>query len=149
MHLHRDPAERLCLAATVNRAKSRAKELISIFKGHFADGTLVMGDGLRRYHVLPGIADCVVRDCNKPDREDSCFYNLNTVNGFHSFIKLRYTFCRGVARRYINRYNALFGAACRNVEDIIRRLVNVVLTVTDINYYHSNKDVRKTGLVVI
>lgn len=137
------------LAVTVNRAKPSAKELISIFEGHIADGTLALCDGLRSYHALPGIADCVVRDCNKQDKEDSCFYNLNTVNGFHSFIKQRYTFYRGVASKYINRYNALFGAAYRNVEGIIRRLVNEVLTVTATDYYHSNKDVREAGLVAI
>ena len=137
------------IAATVNRAKPSAKELISIFEGHIADGTLALCDGLRSYHAFPGIADCTVKDCNNRDREDSCFYNLNTVNGFHSFIKQRYEFYRGVASKYINRYNALFSATYRNAETMIRRLMNTVLAVTGTNYYHSNKDVKEASLLVI
>lgn len=137
------------IAATVNRAKPSAKELLAIFEGHIADGTLALCDGLRSYHALPGIADCIVKDCNDPGAEDTCFYNLNTVNGFHSFIKQRYVFYRGVASKYINRYNALFSAAYRNAEGIIKRLVGAVLAVTGIDYYHSNRDVRESGLLAI
>lgn len=137
------------LAATVNRAKPSAKELLCIFEGHIADGTLALCDGLRSYHAFPGIADCTVKDCNNREGEDSCFYNLNTVNGFHSFIKQRYAFYRGVASKYINRYNALFSTTYRNAENMVRRLVDTVLTVTDVNYYHSNRDVRKAGILAI
>lgn len=137
------------MAATVNRAKPSAKELLTIFEGHIADGTLALCDGLRSYHALPGIADCIVKDCNDPDAEDTCFYNLNTVNGFHSFIKQRYAFYRGVASKYINRYNALFSTAYRNAESIIKRLTGAVLAVTGTDYYHSNRDVREAGLLAI
>lgn len=41
-----------------------AAELICIFDGHIADGTIALCDGLRSYHVFPGIADCTVKDCN-------------------------------------------------------------------------------------
>lgn len=137
------------LAVSVNRAKPSAGELISIFEGHIADGTLALCDGLRSYHALPGIADCTVRDCTDPDRADSCFYNLNTVNGFHSYIKQRYIFYRGVASKYINRYNALFSTAYRNTKGIIERLVDMTLTVTRTDYYHSSRDVRKLDLLAI
>nr|WP_300858621.1 hypothetical protein [uncultured Acetatifactor sp.] len=128
---------------------SSAKELLAIFEGHIADGTLALCDGLRSYHALPGIADCIVKDCNAPSAEDTCFYNLNTVNGFHSFIKQRYVSYRGVASKYINRYNALFSSAYRNTEGIIKRLIGAVLKVTGIDYYHSNRDVREAGLLAI
>lgn len=137
------------LAVSVNRAKPSAGELISIFEGHIADGTLALCDGLRSYHALPGIADCTVKDCTDPDGADSCFYNLNTVNGFHSYIKQRYVFYRGVASKYINRYNALFSTAYRNAEGIIRRLVEMTLMVTGTDYFHSNRDVREIGLLAI
>lgn len=136
-------------AATVNRAKPSAKELLSIFEGHIADGTLALCDGLRSYHALPGIADCTVKDCNDREMEGSCFYHLNTVNGFHSFIKKRYGFYRGVASKYINRYNALFSTTYRNAETMIRRLTETVLKVTGTNYYHSNKDVKTVRLLAI
>ena len=136
-------------AATINRAKPNAKELISIFEGHIADGTLALCDGMRSYRAFPGIADCTVKNCSDLDQEDSCFYNLNTVNGFHSFIKQRYDFYRGVASKYINRYNALFSTTYRNAENMVRRLIDTVLTVTGTNYYHSNKDVREAGILTI
>ena len=128
---------------------SSSKELLDIFEGHIADRTLALCDGLRSYHALPGIADCIVRDCNDPSAEDTCFYNLNTVNGFHSYIKQRYVFYRGVASKYANRYNALFSSAYRNAEGIIKRLTGAVLAVTGVDYYHSNRDVRESGLLVI
>lgn len=137
------------LAATINRAKPNAKELISIFEGHIADGTLALCDGLRSYRAFPGIADCTVKNCSNLEQEDSCFYNLNTVNGFHSFIKQRYNFYRGVASKYINRYNTLFSTTYRNIENMIRRLIDTALTVTGINYYHSNNDVKESGLLAI
>ena len=137
------------IAATVNRAKPSAGELIRIFDGHIADGTLALCDGLRSYHAFPGIADCTVKDCNNQRSEESCFYHLNTVNGFHSFIKKRYNFYRGVASKYINRYNALFSTTYRNAEAMVRRLTEAVLTVTGVNYYHSNKDIRTVRLVAI
>lgn len=136
-------------AATVNRAKPSAGELIRIFEGHIADGTLALCDGLRSYHAFPGIADCTVEDCNGRGGKASCFYNLNTVNGFHSFIKHRYIFCRGVASKYINRYNALFSAAYRNAENIIRRLTDTVLAVTNVDYYHNIKNIKEVGLVLL
>lgn len=137
------------IAATVNRAKPSAKELISIFEGHIADGTLALCDGLRSYHAFPGIADCTVKDCNNREGEDSRFYNLNTVNGFHSFIKQRYEFYRGVASKYINKYNALFSTTYRNAAAMARRLMDTILVVTGVNYYHSNKDVKEAGILVI
>lgn len=136
-------------AATVNRAKPSAKELLDIFEGHIEDGTLVLCDGLRSYHALPGIADCTVKDCTDREGGESCFYHLNTVNGFHSFIKKCYHFYRGVASKYINRYNALFSTTYRNAEAMNRRLLDTVLSVTDTNYFHSIKDVRGAGLLAI
>ena len=84
------------LAATVNRANPSAKELLDVFEGHIADGTLVLCDGPRSYHALPEIADYAVKNCNDREAKGSCFYHLNTVNGFHSFIKNRYDFYRGL-----------------------------------------------------
>ena len=82
------------------------------------------------------ICICTVKDCNNRNREDSCFYNLNAVNGFHSFIKQRHEFYRRVASKYINRYNALFSTTYRNAKDMIRRLMDIVLAVTSSYYYN-------------
>lgn len=121
----------------------------SIFKEHISDGTLALCDGLMSYHTFTGIADCTVKDCMNQGCNDAYFFNLNTVNGFHSFIKRCYEFYRGVARKYINRYNTLFAVTYRNAESIIRRLTETVLEVTRTNYYHNNKDVRMTRILAI
>ena len=73
----------------------------------------------------------------QPGQGRLMFYNLNTVNGFHSFIKQRYEFFRGVASKYINRYNALFLTTYRNAEAMIRKLIDTVLVVTGANFCHS------------
>lgn len=51
--------------------------------------------------------------------------------------------------KYLNRYNALFVTTYRNSEPMIKRLTETVLAVTCTNYYHLNKDVRLSELLVI
>ncbi len=136
-------------AATVNRAKPDAREIQALFKDHIASGTLVLCDGLKSYSALPAITDCTVKDCSHPAEGEKCFYHLNTVNGFHSFIKSRYHFYRGVATKYLNRYNAMFSATYRNVEPFIRRAKEVLLKVGKVNYYHSIRDTRESGLLAL
>lgn len=136
-------------AAAVNRAKPDAEELRAVFTGHIADATLILCDGLRSYHILPTIADCAVKDCSKMAEDEKCFYHLNTVNGFHSFIKSRYHFYRGVATKYLNRYNTLFSAAYRNVASLIKQVRQALLEVGRINYYHSNKAAGEVDLLAI
>lgn len=136
-------------AATINRAKPTAEELQAVFINHIADATLILCDGLRSYNVLPTIANCTVKDCTQMEEEEKCFYHLNTVNGFHSFIKSRYNFYRGVATKYLNRYNALFAAAYRNVGNLIQHVKRALLVVGETNYYHSNKSAGEVGLLAI
>lgn len=99
------------VAATVNRVKPSSKELSEIFRGHLADATLVLTDGLSSYHVLEMLADCTVVDISNKERRG--IFHLNTANSLHSFIKETYNHYRGVATKYINRYNALFSIAFR------------------------------------
>lgn len=136
-------------AAAINRAKPDANELAELFETHIAQGTLALCDGLKSYNVLTKIADCTVKDCNTSSEEEKCFYHLNTVNGFHSFIKQKYNFYRGVATKYLNRYNVLFSVAYRNVDYLIEKLTKTLLTVGTMNLFHSNKDVKAMGLLFI
>ena len=136
-------------AATVNRAKPDAEEIKEIFRGHIADGTLAICDGLRSYNALRAVADCSIVDCNGASGEEKCFYNLNTVNNFHSFIKARYNFYRGVATKYLNRYNALFAATYKCAADLIKRAKEALLQSGSTNHYLSNREVLQTGLLVI
>ncbi len=81
-----------------------------------------MCDELKSYSVLEGLADCIVKDINTVDGDGKGFFNLNTVNNFHSFIKKRYNHYRGVATKYLNRYNALFTLVWRQNESLLADL---------------------------
>jgi len=55
------------IAVAVNRAKSSGKELDEIFRGHIAEDTLVLTDGLRRYNVLETLTSCTVVDVKQEE----------------------------------------------------------------------------------
>lgn len=136
-------------AASINRAKPDTEEVKALFDGHIANGTLVLCDGLRSYNSLASVAECTVKDCSSCTADESHFYNMNTVNGFHSFIKRTYEFYRGVATKYLNRYNTLFAVMYRKADSMIRRLNEALLAPSTHNYYHSNKEVRQASLLLI
>lgn len=73
---------------------------------------------------------CIVKDVTT--EKGGKFYNLNTVNGFHSFIKGRYKFYRGVATKYLNRYNELFSFAYRSAKDEMGQLYSQLLEVSSV-----------------
>ena len=133
------------IATTVNRAKPSSDELSKIFTGHLADDTLVLTDGLRSYNVLETIANCTVVDINHEQGRGT--FNLNTVNSLHSYIKEAYNHYRGVATKYLNRYNALFSIAFRCAKDIKNTLFSSLCIVSNNCYWHSVEDVRNHQLV--
>lgn len=135
------------IAATVNRAKPSGEELGKIFRGHIAEDTLVLTDGLRSYNVLETLANCTVVDVNH--EENSGMFHLNTVNSLHSYIKETYNHYRGVATKYINRYNALFSIAFRCTDSLKDTLFSSLCTIGQSCYWHSVNDVRNYQLVAL
>lgn len=135
------------IAETVNRAKPSSDELKEIFNGHIAKDTLILTDGLRSYNVLETLAGCTVVDIN----HEACrgMFHLNTVNSLHSYIKKTYVHYRGVATKYINRYNALFSIAFRCANDMKDTLFAVLSSIGQTCYWHSVKDVRNYRLVTL
>ena len=135
------------VAETVNRAKPFARELNEVFCGHIAEDTLILTDGLRSYKKLETLANCTVVDVN----HESCrgMFNLNTVNRLHSYIKETYNHYRGVATKYINRYNALFSIAFRPEDNLKDTLSAVLCNVGQKSYWHSVKDVCNYKLVML
>ena len=131
---------------TENRAKPSREELRAIFEEHIQSGTLALTDGLRSYSVLETLADCKVEDVNG---QMSGFYNLNTVNNLHSFIKSRYIFYRGVATKYLNRYNALFQTAYRTIESKITLLVEKLFRLGCTINIHTVKDIATHNLLAV
>lgn len=129
----------------VNRAKPSMEEVAEVFTDHIADGALLLTDGLRSYNILESIADCSIKNVTD---EKSSFYNLNTVNNLHSFIKRQYEFYRGVATKYINRYCTLFKYMYRHVASDIQDIKDTLLKTGKATSY-SISDVRGYGLATI
>lgn len=135
------------IAVTVNRSKPTIAELEQVFSGHIADGSLLLTDGLLSYKALESLAECTVLDVNREENKGGC--NLNTVNSFHSFIKQMYLGYRGVATKYINRYNALFSYAFRNQDSLVKRLLSMFTTVGMTSFWHRVIDVPSLHLTVL
>ena len=129
----------------VNRAKPSSEEVAEVFSGHIADGALLLTDGLRSYSILESLADCSIKNV---EDEKTGFYNLNTVNNFHSVIKRQYEFYRGVATKYINRYCTLFKYMYRSTASAIKDLKDAMLKPGSAVHY-SISDVRGHGLATI
>lgn len=137
------------VAETVNRAKPDSRELKAVYDGHLQDGVLALCDGLRSYSALRDIAKCTVKDINTVAEDERAFYHLNTVNNFHSFIKGRYDFYRGVATKYLNRYNALFTVAWHQNDSVVASLCSRLFCPGKVNYHYRNRDVRELRLLAI
>ena len=135
------------MAMTVNRAKPSIEELKDIFDGRISPGTLLLVDGLRGYDSLESLAECSVK--NVTEEENRSIFNLNTVNNFHSFIKDRYNFYRGVATKYLNRYNALFACTYRNIKEAISHVFATLCNVGCENCWNTVKDIRSKALLLI
>lgn len=135
------------IAETANRAKPSSEELAGIFRGHIAEDTLVLTDGLRSYGTLETLANCTVVDVNREGGRG--MFHLNTVNSMHSYIKETCNHYRGVATKYINRYNALFSVAFRCADNLKDALFSSLCTVSQNCYWHSVNDVRNYQLVTL
>jgi len=135
------------VVASVNRAKPSKVELDSVFRTHIANDSLLLTDGLRSYSVLSDIPGCSVVDVNA----EICkgVFNLNTVNGLHSFIKKTYELYRGVATKYLNRYNALFSVMFRAVRELPLHLFNELANTSCSVAPHTCADVLSYNLFLI
>ena len=69
--------------------------------------SFVMLDGSNSYNELLESKNCTKKVLISHESYDK-FNHLNTVNSFHKLIEERLQKYKGVASKYINRYNALF-----------------------------------------
>ncbi len=114
-------------ATSVNRASPSKSEIQEAFEGHIEEGTIVFTDGAKNYSVLQEAYDCVVHGMSIDEMKKSKVANLNNVNSFHSFMKNRYRKYRGVASKYINRYNLLFARGFRDRQKTIELICEKLL----------------------
>ena len=134
------------VAISVNRAKPDISEIKQVFNGYLDDSTLVICDGLKAYNILSSEYGCSVKDVNK---ETDKFFHLNNVNGFHSFVKRRYAFYRGVATKYLNRYNALFAKTYRASKSFFNDIYNILCCDNKLNSYFPKHSLKTARLLVL
>ena len=135
------------VAESVNRAKPSGENLKKVFRGHIAKDCLALTDGLRSYKALETLAECTVVDVN----HEGCrgIFHRNTVNSLHSYIKGMYRQYRGVATKYINRYNALFSIGYRRAENLKDELLAALCKAEGNCYWHRVDDIRSYQLAII
>jgi hypothetical protein len=105
-----------------NRAIPKVKDVLDLFSGPLSDGALVLCDGAKSFAALTGT--CEVRTIHQTEKGE--FSHINNVNGYHSFIKRRLDTYRGVATKYLNRYNALFSRAYGCVKSTVDAIYNIL-----------------------
>ena len=119
---------------TVTRSIPGKRDIAAAFDGHIGDAALIMCDGAESYDALGEKHGCTVMKVTEENRGG--FTHINTVNGFHSFIKDRYKDYRGVATKYLNRYNALFSKAYRGNIDLADNIYKILCS-NDANRFFS------------
>lgn len=133
-------------AVTVNCAGPSKEKITEAFSDHIGDGTVLFTDGLKGYGILQDKVDCIVNGVSVDDMKKSKTANLNNVNSFHSFIKDRYRTYRGVASKYINRYNALFANGFRDRKKTIDEICTILLSPSTTDYHTSVAELQSKEL---
>jgi transposase-like protein len=130
------------VAVAVNRATAGKKDIEHVFSERVNKSTLILSDGAKGYSVLND--KCQVQEVNK-DRGG--FYNINTVNSYHSFIKERNRNARGFATKYINRYNSLFSMVFRKTDNITNCIYDLLCDMN--NRYNTSIESRTRNLLEV
>jgi len=141
--IQRDGSAYCC---TVARSTPSKDEISAAFDGHIGEAALALCDGAKSYNILGENGNCDVIHVDEENK--SGFYHTNTANGLHSHIKEMYKHYKGVATKYLNRYNALFAKMYRAGEGLADSIYNILCN-TEINRHHSVKDVNSLRLLDI
>lgn len=133
-------------AVSINRSAPNITEIKEAFDGRIGSGLIAFTDGAKSYSILEEENECAVEGVSIKDQKQRKVANLNNVNSFHAFIKKRYGNYRGVATKYLNRYNALFSTSFRSRDAMINRLCEALLYPSPIDYSSTIKDVENDDL---
>ncbi len=136
------------ISKAVIRATPGKDDVISVFENRIGEESLILCDGAKSYVALGESCDCPVTNVHEDGKNGKGFYHINTANSFHSFIKDRYNQYRGVATKYLNRYNALFSVAYRSDEDLSAAIYNI-LTANNTQRHRTVRDVKALNLLNI
>ncbi len=130
------------IAKAVNRANAGKDDIDKVFSERVTNATLLLSDGAKAYGVLEG--KCKIHATKKGDIG---FYNINTVNNYHSFIKERNRNARGFATKYLNRYNYFFSKIFRKTELVVDQIYDLLCDIN--NHYHTNKEIKTMRVLKI
>jgi len=130
------------IGSAVGRATPDKEDIKNAFSNRIGKGSLILCDGAKSYDVLRGETGCEV--VNASNEEDS-FFNINSVNSFHAFIKEKYNKYRGVATKYLNRYVAFFTRIFRADNDMVDQIYSILTSANSANY-HTNHHVKSGNL---
>jgi transposase-like protein len=131
---------------TVSRSTPCKEDIAIVFEGHIGEAALIMCDGAESYNALGESSGSAVMNVTEENRGG--FTHINTVNGFHSFIKDRYNDYRGVSTKYLNRYNALFSKIYRGDSDITDKIFNTLRS-NNLQRFYTVSDVKTLNLLDI
>lgn len=104
------------ISLAVNRSTASKEDIDQVFGDRVSNKTVVLSDGAKGYGILEKDGKCTVLNAKA---SDDSFFNINTVNGYHSFIKDRNRNAHSVATKYLNRYNALFSKVYRTTKAVV------------------------------
>ena len=104
--------------------------------------SVVLCDGSKSYNVLGEEIGCEVINVKT---EEESFFNINSVNSFHAYIKVKLDKYCGVATKYLNRYMALFTRTFRGEGDIVEQIYSMLSSADSVNY-HTNSQVKNGNL---
>lgn len=134
--------EGAALSMAVNRAKAGSADISRVLGERVSSKTLILSDGAKSYGVLG--EKCTVQNA---EQEEGSFFHINTVNGYHSFIKERNRNARGFATKYLNRYNALFSKVYRTTKEVADDIYNVLCDMN--NRYNTASQSQTRNLLEI
>jgi transposase-like protein len=136
-------------AKTVNLANPSADEIGIAFDGRISSHSHLICDGSKSYNKLAQNTSSTIAHVKGGYSDSESDDNLNTVNNFHGFIKGRYLIgYRGVATKYLNRYNALFARSYRYKDKTVDMIYKMLKPGTA-KAYHSCAEVKNDHLIKI
>jgi len=119
------------VSVAVNRATASKDDINQVFGERVSSKTLIISDGAKAYGTLEESGKCNVHNANE---DENSFFNINTVNGYHSVIKERNRDARGFATKFLNRYNALFSKIYRAGKSVVDDIYNLLCDRNDRNH---------------
>jgi transposase-like protein len=134
---------------SIGRATPGSKDIAVAFGGRINAEALVLCAGAKSYGALAGECGCTVESVGAGgNATKGGFYHINTANSFHSYIKDRNCAYRGVATKYLNRYNVLFSKAFRHDGGLTGEIYNMLASTED-NLHFGVASVKTANLLDI